>query len=195
MAIQYASLEEAWGDASVVQQHPVDDSFNVSKSDVRQRAPYAGLQDDVTMALESAYPTDHGAAHRLPRTAAHIAHHSDNSAPCAMDDEDIMNATFAAQYDASGEGVDSAPPTSMFANSVTDTGPRDCLPRRREHGGHGEHTNAHKRVHAIVPAIGASATERMALYDILVFVLFGLLMVLALHEAASLGEMIGRTVR
>jgi hypothetical protein len=50
-------------------------------------------------------------------------------------------------------------------------------------------------VHAILPAIGASATERMALYDILVFVLFGLLMVLALHEAASLGEMIGRTVR
>jgi predicted membrane channel-forming protein YqfA (hemolysin III family) len=36
------------------------------------------------------------------------------------------------------------------------------------------------------------STERGRLYDILVFILFGLLIVLAMHEIAALGEVIGR---
>ena len=223
MAIQYASLEEAWGNAAATQQYPVDDSFEVSKSDIRQRTPYAGLEDDVTMAMESAYPVNYEAAQGLPRTSARIKHHSPNGVPCTMSD----SASFAPQYDASGEDGAGAPPSSEFmhdtqammghvqqpphdgnyhasdtaSSSQMDTSytmPSDhSAPPQSGHAqsGHAQSGHTQSAHSARGSRDRSAASERVALYDILVFILFGLLMVLALHEAASLGEMIGRRVR
>lgn len=47
-----------------------------------------------------------------------------------------------------------------------------------------------RSIHAEVPQ---DVSERARLYDILVFVLFGLLVVLAMHEIAALGEAIGKS--
>ena len=198
--IQYASLEEAWGNSSVTQQYPVDDGFEVSKSDVRQQAPYAGLEDDVTMALESAYPVKHETASRMARTPKRIAHHSRNGTPCAMADSN--NASFAPQYNAISEGVeehakhivpDSHSDDAMRGYYRTDSAHHDAPSTMHTTGPHTAVTH-----NIEVPNTSyhsTSSSERVALYDILIFVLFGLLIVLALHEAANLGELIGRTVR
>jgi len=56
----------------------------------------------------------------------------------------------------------------------------------------GSRTSVHAAPIATPSAASTASAERGRLYDILVFVLFGLLIVLAMHEVASLGESIGR---
>ena len=199
MGIQYASLEEAWSNSAPVQQYPVDDSFDVAKSDVRQRSPYAELDGDVTMALESAYPAQQRASARSPRQSTTLMHHTPNGVPC--DAADMTDGSVQPQYIAPSHTT-SLP---SHAGSVVSHAAAPTVdthgPDRNASYAHDTHHVDTARTH--VPAMPASQgyethtpfDERVALYDILVFMLFGLLMVLALHEAASIGELIGRKVR
>lgn len=188
MTIQYASLEDAWGGASSTPQYPVDDSFAVAKNDgVKKHTSYPGsIHDDVTMALESAYPA-HAEAQRLPRSAAATPpFHVPNDMPC-----DAAQAEYAPQYDA---------PEDVYATAGESVGTPHQ--RRRPSGSHAPsfHMSAADQRETVRRVSGNGSVsqaqmERAAMYDILLFVLFGLLMVLTLHEAATLGELIGRRSR
>lgn len=169
MTIQYATLEEAWSGSSAPKRYSVKDEFDVAKTSVG--APtYAGIEDDVAIALESAYPPPD----RKSRRAKTLSMHSPSAQCSAIVDQE--DEGYRDQYEDTRRAV--ASPGEMDDDGDEEShmgrnGPPEYMSSRTENG---------------------QERERGALYDVLVFVLFGLLLVMAMHEAANLGVAIGKTL-
>ena len=171
--VQYATLEEAWATSAPPTRYPSTGTYDVGKNDASQLDANLCKSD---VALESAYPP--------PDTsqAYQKMHGSRSTDTLTMHDPRDPGCT------------------------VTSTG-GDLAPRPMyAHGGPGQVSGSAgmtpSGINSERPVTGVSPTEpkltreideRGRLYDILVFVLFGLLIVLAMHEIAALGEIIGRT--
>jgi hypothetical protein len=173
--VQYATIEEAWSTSTPAARYPSDGLFDVGR--------YDGSRLDSNfckpgVALESAYPPTGGGEEygRMygTRDTSTLQMHSPRDPGCT-----------------------GAPPSA----TVDDAHPDRMYARGGESGESGERVPP---VHDPVPPppepthslgkanVSREDNERGRLYDVLVFILFGLLLVLAMHEIAALGEVIGR---
>ena len=188
----YATIEEAWSASTPPVRYPAQgDAFDVGRHD-GDRPDSNFCRPEV--ALESAYPAadaERGAEYQRmygSRSTETLNSHAARDPGCVGSPAD------AGARDA---------PEQMYARAVegatwphTRTPPSsDPYDRRSDHRRAGK-GNAGECARSGAPppehAGATAASERARLYDTLVFVLFGLLLVLVMHEFAALGETVGR---
>lgn len=202
--IQYATIEEAWSTSAPPVRYTPGASFNVGRHDGETFD--SNFCQPGGVALESAYPPSGGGEdyERMygSRSMDTLQSHSPRDAGCTGfpesngSDPEQMYAHGSGSGDAVGSQYDIHHGGNHGGNHGNDVGatsqhakyghPAKHAPARPS--GHVRHAEAPKNVYQHSPEV----TERGRLYDILVFILFGLLIVLAMHEIAALGEVIGR---
>lgn len=178
--VEYSLIGEAWGTSTPPVRYRADALFDVGKN-----PNYSGLDEnlcDSHQALESAYPPDAsvngGATDRFAfsRTNSTLPAHKPRSDDACPPGGDLMDRLPARSYSRESPVEGSGVPGGQLVDG------RSSAPSM---------TPSYPSARPI--ADKTDAAERGTLYDILVFLLFGLLLVLAMHEIASLGEFVGRS--
>lgn len=173
--LQFATIEEAWANAMPPRTYQSGNLFDVARDGTTSDPNFCGLDTDT--AIESAYP---GSEHQHRSTSSR----SMNTPPLNAPNESGCNA-------AAGGGR----PQQMY--SRLNTYPRGDAdqPRRTASEKVGDSDASAREVQDVRNSYADSApresVERGRLYDVLIFFLFGLLILLAMHEIAALGEKIG----
>ena len=171
--VSYATIEEAWSTSGPPAQYPASAPFDVSKSgsDANFCRP-----DQVESALESAYPAGDSAPYdrMYSRSGDTLKKHAPRPDACPP-----------------AGAMDEGEPDQMYG--------RDWPLGSGVGGGHAGHEAQPSQAAVPTSSEGAPrgygdpvSDERGSLHDILVFLLFGLLLVLAMHEISSLSELLGR---
>lgn len=173
MPIEYATIDEAWANSAPPQQYPEQPGFDVGRYDgSKLDNNFCKMPDQ---ALESAYPTpsegryDNMYGARDPGPLKFHKQRPDACPPSGPDGEGAPTQQYGAEWppgsDIAGGSDEGAARRAALSNEKTSPTPTADKP--------------------------SGKSERSALYDILIFVLFGLLLLLTIHEAAALGEAVG----
>ena len=208
--IQYATIEEAWSTSAPPVRYTPGASFDVGRHDGETFD--SNFCQPGGVALESAYPPSGGGEdyERMygSRSMDTLQSHSPRDAGCTGFPESNGSnpERMYAHGSGSGDTVDNqldshrgghrgghhggqyGNETGATSHHVKYGQPTRHAPVRSSGHARLSGAEATKTVYQHSPEV----TERGRLYDILVFILFGLLIVLAMHEIAALGEVIGR---
>ena len=181
--IQFATIDEAWGASSPPPRVPqCGAAFDVG-SDAPMDTNFCSKQ-----ALESAYPATPPAAEDYKRMSGTrsrdtLALHAPRTDPACPPQGILGEGTPGQQYNRTW------PPNGDLSGSNADqqmNSPDPKLPSVQTPPPIAGHSGS------AGPPSSQNARERSALYDILLFVLFGVLLILVMDQFVSVGEGLGR---
>lgn len=205
--MQYATIDEAWSTSTPPVRYPPDNSFQVGRND--------GTQLDSNfcrpgVTLESAYPSPRAEEYeRLygSRSEKRLEGHSTQDPGCQgtpATSSETPETMYGRMYGQTSAHIAQLDPTAISgahgsrtdsnATTATNTNTNARTQRLGLNKLDTRYLDTSSTLSKLSPPSynTREASERGRLYDILIFILFGLLVLLAMHEIAALGESVGR---